>query len=43
MSYLLRRGDKTVAFTGGVIYDGARMSNWYDIEWDYGFGKGSMR
>lgn len=40
MSYLLRRGDKTVAFTGGVMHDGARMTNWYDIEWDYGFGKG---
>ena len=40
MSYVLRRGDHLVAFTGGVIHDGARMTNWYDIEWDYGFGKG---
>ena len=40
MSYLLRKGDQTIAFTGGVIRDGARMTNWYDIEWDYGFGKG---
>ena len=40
MSYVLRRGDQMVAFTGGVIHDGARMTNWYDIEWDYGFGKG---
>lgn len=40
MSYVLRRGNQTVAFTGGVIHDGARMTNWYDIEWDYGFGKG---
>jgi len=40
MSYVLRRGDRMVAFTGGVIHDGARMTNWYDTEWDYGFGKG---
>jgi glyoxylase-like metal-dependent hydrolase (beta-lactamase superfamily II) len=40
MSYVLRRGDQTIAFTGGVVHDGARMTNWYDIEWDYGFGKG---
>lgn len=40
MSYVLRRGNQTIAFTGGVVHDGARMTNWYDIEWDYGFGKG---
>lgn len=40
MSYVVRRGDQTMAFTGGVIHDGARMTNWYDIEWDYGFGNG---
>ena len=27
-------------FTGGVMYDGARLTNWYDTEWDYGFAKG---
>ena len=40
MSYVFRRGDRTVAFTGGVMHDGSRMTNWYDTEWDYGFGKG---
>lgn len=40
MSYVLQRGDRNVAFTGGVIHDGARMTNWYDSEWDYGYGKG---
>ncbi|MCC7422440.1 MAG: MBL fold metallo-hydrolase [Planctomycetaceae bacterium] len=40
MSYLVRRDGRTIAFTGGVIHDGARMTNWYDVEWDYGFGKG---
>jgi glyoxylase-like metal-dependent hydrolase (beta-lactamase superfamily II) len=40
MSYLLKRGDKIIALTGGLMHDGAKMSNWYDTEWDYGFGKG---
>ena len=40
MSYVLQRGEKKIAFTGGVMHDSARMTNWYDIEWDYGFGKG---
>jgi glyoxylase-like metal-dependent hydrolase (beta-lactamase superfamily II) len=29
-----------VAFTGGVMHEGARMTNWFDSEWDYGFAKG---
>jgi len=40
MTYLLKRGDKMVALSGGLIHDGAKMSNWYDTEWDYGFGNG---
>lgn len=36
MSYVL---DDTV-FIGGVMHDGAKMTNWFDTEWDYGFGKG---
>ncbi|MFM8250611.1 MAG: MBL fold metallo-hydrolase [Planctomycetota bacterium] len=40
MTYLLKRGAKTLAITGGLVHDGAKMSNWYDTEWDYGFGKG---
>lgn len=36
MSYVL---DDTV-FTGGVMHDGAKMTNWFDTEWDYGFAKG---
>jgi glyoxylase-like metal-dependent hydrolase (beta-lactamase superfamily II) len=40
MSYLLRCGDKTIAFTGGVMHDGAKMTTWFDTEWDYGFAKG---
>ena len=36
MSYLL--DDK--AFIGGVMHDGAKMTNWFDTEWDYGFAKG---
>ncbi len=40
MCYVLRKGDRACAFTGGVMHDGARLCNWYDSEWDYGFGKG---
>ncbi|MFM2143482.1 MAG: hypothetical protein RLZZ476_2026 [Verrucomicrobiota bacterium] len=36
MSYVL--GDQI--FLGGVMHDGAKMTNWFDTEWDYGFGKG---
>lgn len=40
MSYVLREDGKTCMFIGGVMHDGARMTNWYDTEWDYGFAKG---
>jgi len=40
MSYLARRGGTTVALTGSVMHDDAKMTNWFDTEWDYGFGKG---
>ena len=40
MSYLIRRKGGAVVFTGGVMHDGARMTTWYDSEWDYGYGKG---
>ncbi len=40
MCYVLQQGDKTCAFTGGIMHDGAQMTNWYDTEWDYGFAKG---
>lgn len=40
MSYLLRTQDGWLAFSGSVMLDGAVMRNWFDTEWDYGFGKG---
>ena len=40
MTYVIRQGGKTTAFTGGVIHDGAKMTTWFDTEWDYGFAKG---
>ena len=40
MSYALKGGHQTFAFTGGVMHDGAKMTNWFDTEWDYGFAKG---
>ncbi len=40
MTYVLRDGEQTIAFTGGVMSSCARMSTWFDTEWDYGFAKG---
>ena len=40
MTYVMRHNGKTIAFTGGVIHDGAKMTTWFDTEWDYGFAKG---
>ena len=40
ISLVLNEKDKTRAFIGGVMHDGARMTNWFDTEWDYGFAKG---
>ena len=40
LSYVLKRGEQTLAFTGGVMHDGSKMTTWYDTEWDYGFAKG---
>ncbi len=40
MSYLLQRNAQTSVFSGGIMHDGARMTNWFDTEWDYGFAKG---
>ena len=40
MTCLLSGDNETLAFTGGIIHDGAKMTNWFDTEWDYGFAKG---
>jgi glyoxylase-like metal-dependent hydrolase (beta-lactamase superfamily II) len=40
MSYLLQRDGKTALFSGGLMHDGAKFTNWFDTEWDYGFAKG---
>ncbi|MCY3013893.1 MAG: MBL fold metallo-hydrolase [Planctomycetota bacterium] len=40
MSYVIQRHGKRIALTGALVHDGARMTNWFDTEWDYGFGKG---
>ena len=40
MTYVMRQGGKKIAFTGGVIHDGSKMTTWFDTEWDYGFAKG---
>ncbi len=40
MSYLLRSGKDWLAITGDLMLDGARLHNWFDSEWDYGFAAG---
>ena len=40
MSFVLKSGSETRVFIGGLMHDGAKMTNWFDTEWDYGFGKG---
>lgn len=40
MCYVLDGKLGSYAITGGLMHDGARMTNWYDTEWDYGFAKG---
>jgi len=40
MSYLLKTEQGWIAFSGDVMVSGARMHNWFDTEWDYGFAKG---
>ncbi len=40
MSYLLKAGTGWIVFSGDVMLAGARMHNWFDTEWDYGFAKG---
>jgi glyoxylase-like metal-dependent hydrolase (beta-lactamase superfamily II) len=40
MSYLLKTDRGWLAFSGDVVLAGARMHNWFDTEWDYGFAKG---
>ncbi len=40
MTYIIEHEGRRLAFTGGLMHDGARMTTWFDTEWDYGFGKG---
>ena len=40
MTYLLKVGGGTAAFSGDLMLDGAKMHTWFDTEWDYGFAAG---
>jgi glyoxylase-like metal-dependent hydrolase (beta-lactamase superfamily II) len=40
MSYFLKEGGRWLAFTGDLMLEGARLHNWFDSEWDYGFAAG---
>jgi glyoxylase-like metal-dependent hydrolase (beta-lactamase superfamily II) len=39
-AYLLRVGQRWLAFGGDLMVAGAKMHTWFDTEWDYGFAKG---
>ncbi len=40
MSYFLKENGRWLAFTGDLMLRGARLHNWFDSEWDYGFAAG---
>ncbi|HXP59761.1 MAG TPA: MBL fold metallo-hydrolase [Dongiaceae bacterium] len=40
MTYLVKLHGRWAAFSGDVMLDGARMHNYFDTEWDYGFASG---
>jgi len=40
MSYFLNESGRWLAFTGDLMLEGARLHNWFDSEWDYGFAAG---
>jgi glyoxylase-like metal-dependent hydrolase (beta-lactamase superfamily II) len=40
MSYFLKINERWIVFSGDVILDGAKMHNFFDSEWDYGYGAG---
>ena len=39
-AYILDAGGVRHAFTGGLIYQGGKLPNLYDCEWDYGYMRG---
>ncbi len=40
MSYLLKAKNRWLVFSGDVMLNGGKMHNWFDSEWDYGYGEG---
>ncbi|HEY3332493.1 MAG TPA: MBL fold metallo-hydrolase [Capsulimonadaceae bacterium] len=40
VSLLAEIDGKLVAFSGDLVYDGGRLWNWFDSEWDYGLQTG---
>lgn len=40
MSYLLKTDRGWLAFAGDAMLAGAKLHNWFDSDWDYGFGAG---
>jgi len=43
LSFVLKKRDEgTVVFCGDIIMSGGHLHNYYDSEWDYGYGGGLM-
>ena len=40
MTFLIRNKEFLCGISGSLIHEGAKITNWFDTEWDYGFGKG---
>ncbi|MEI8194677.1 MAG: MBL fold metallo-hydrolase [Phycisphaerae bacterium] len=42
VTLITQLGDKTVAFSGDLVYAGGRLWNWFDCDWDYGPQTGQL-
>ena len=40
LSYITKKEEEWIAFTGDVMLQGSKLHTWFDTEWDYGFSKG---
>lgn len=40
MSFEIADIEPRLVFSGGLMTNGSKLVNWFDTEWDYGFGKG---
>ena len=40
LSYITKKEEEWIAFTGDLMLQGSKLHTWFDTEWDYGFSKG---